>query len=927
MLQRRSSLTTCSDHDADSLEIEKSPQQSNVSGWKTNMKERQDSTYSKDGHYSPYDASRLKYPSSTPATSSLGTLLPDKMEDCGEVSHASDTRSVCSSKDIMGAAQVTIELLHGEVKMWEENARKLMIDMERLQKDLKKKSKNKKDLEMELSASRKESDDLKEEIQRLTTLVKQNDSRNLGFQIEEMDNVIKELKGEIKYHKELNHDLEVKLKKTQESNNDLVSILQKSKKKIEKQKMEITDLSMTSFQFQDTEKNSHVVEDSEEEDFSLIKEVLPEKMRKEFCHSDVDLSTNENAIRCLHEGIELQEFGNLELERQLMQEKQKSMESTIRLLQKTLDEKDQKIQTARRFMARTLEENEANWRNCLFEKEKQIINFEKKLHDGVNAFSNEISALTQRVQDLERNLTELESSDDEQNAVFGIEAENVQLSERILGLEAEVRHLNEEKVLTHLALENSENVVMSLQAEIKRMETINEAQKVDLKRMEESMQKTWIEAQEECSFLKVANLKLQATNDKLVKESKTLQTTNGELRMQSLELHDRYTVFESKLGESQIAFSGVLKLVEDLEYKFTSMLEEIALKEETINVDLDALLQESIKQDERFNIEERFLTHMYLEKTAEVVNLQREIEHLRDQISGIFDRHERIASTVVLDVYELCADKAMIEASLQEEQEKVKLYKAKLDNLRGEYAVKVQNYTEELAATWANHETLMANHEKVVVLLENSKSNEEKLKSIVRGLQEELKASELERLQAAEEISELEVQLQKTEMLQDELFTLKRSLYETEFENRRLEASYEMLSLEYDELKAKKISYMRRLSATEKVTSELEDCKRSKVELEEKILRLEWDLTMKEASSRNNAQLRYELAQMTRENDELREKKDSLQQQNQEYQKKVKALDENLKQKGVKQGQYIAKECSTSTTAHDDLKLLTGMNK
>lgn len=191
----------------------------------------------------------------------------------------------------------------------------------------------------------------------------------------------------------------------------------------------------------------------------------------------------------------------------------------------------------------------------------------------------------------------------------------------------------------------------------------------------------------------------------------------------------------------------------------------------------------------------------------------------------------------------------------------------------------------------------------------------------------ELKASELERLQATEEISELEVQLQQTEMLQDELFILKRSLYEAEFEYRRLEPSYQMLSLEYDELKAKKISYMRRLSTTEKVASELENCKRSKVELEEKNFRLEWDLTTKEASCRNNAQLKYELAQMTRENGELRKKKDSLQQENEEYQKKVIALEEKLKQEDVEQEQYIAEECSTSKPAQDDLKLLTGMYK
>jgi hypothetical protein len=343
-----------------------------------------------------------------------------------------------------------------------------------------------------------------------------------------------------------------------------------------------------------------------------------------------------------------------------------------------------------------------------------------------------------------------------------------------------------------------------------------------------------------------------------------------------------------------------MNLVEDLECKFTSMLEEIAFKEKTINVDLEALLQENIKQNERFIIEEKFLTQMYMEKATEVSNLQREVEQLTDQISDIFDRHKIIASNVVLVVYDLCSDKAMTEAALQEEQEKVKLYEAKLDNLRAEYEVTVHNYSKELAAMKENHETLMVNHEKVVVLLGKSKLNEEKLKGTVRGLEVELKVSELERLQATEEISELEVQLLKTEVLQNENFILKKSLYEAENEYRRLEASYQILSLEYDVMKAEKVSCMQRLLATEKVTSELDDCKLSKVELEDKIFQLEWNLTTKEASWRNNARLKYELAQATKENGELCKKKDSLQQENEDYQKKVKTLEEKLKQKEEK---------------------------
>ncbi|KAH1238172.1 hypothetical protein GmHk_08G022900 [Glycine max] len=86
---------------------------------------------------------------------------------------------------------------------------------------------------------------------------------------------------------------------------------------------------MNSLRFQDVEINRRVLEDSEEQDFSLSKEVLPDKMRKEFCHADADLGTYENEITCLHEGIELHEFWIWELEQQIMQEKQKNKEKRL----------------------------------------------------------------------------------------------------------------------------------------------------------------------------------------------------------------------------------------------------------------------------------------------------------------------------------------------------------------------------------------------------------------------------------------------------------------------------------------------------------------------------------------------------------------------------------------------------------------------
>ncbi|KAG4910843.1 hypothetical protein JHK87_056959 [Glycine soja] len=354
--------------------------------------------------------------------------------------------------------------------------------------------------------------------------------------------------------------------------------------------MEMADVSMNRLRLQDAEINSHVLEDSEEEDFSLSKEVLPQKMRKEFGHSDADLGTYGNAIRCLHEGIELQEFQSSELEHQLMQEKQKNMETltqrvhdveaefcekhgesrkdlinvtevffelykqlkllvenltglvgqmtltqnescfsiselskdagkidlkeltevilcTIILLKKSLETEATSLEydinsqdelNGRRIRDDNVFQNQV--RDCSQElrnihakllsdfppptkyqqveseetnklksgnmlgKEKSCPRYSKlELEAGAAYLQSEISSnhstdfpndmkfhdwtkdsQTLMSKHVVRNLS-FESSDDEDNALFGLKAENVQLSEKMLGLEAEMRHLIEEK--------------------------------------------------------------------------------------------------------------------------------------------------------------------------------------------------------------------------------------------------------------------------------------------------------------------------------------------------------------------------------------------------------------------------------------------------------------------------------------------------
>lgn len=150
-------------------------------------------------------------------------------------------------------------------------------------------------------------------------------------------------------------------------------------------------------------------------------------------------------------------------------------------------------------------------------------------------------------------------------------------------------------------------------------------------------------------------------------------------------------------------------------------------------------------------------------------------------------------------------------------------------------------------------------------MLEDVKGNEQKLENVIVRLELKLKATEYERQNLVEEVCCLQFQLHKTELLQYEVFTLKRSRCVEKKEKQRLEAS-QALSGDYEELKAKRISYVEKISNMEKAMSELEDCKRSKAVLEEKIMQLEWDLIAGDTLSSQVAELKNELGQIKRTN-------------------------------------------------------------
>ncbi|XP_057475215.1 uncharacterized protein LOC130763332 [Actinidia eriantha] len=1089
--------------------------------------------------------------------SGSGRHLQNQRNDSGQILHAiitSPLKSAGSSRNFLETAEVTIEELRAEARMWEQNARKLILDQELLMKEFADQSKQLANLDVAFSAARTESDGLKQEIEHLKILLeesmgKQKAPENLKFQSTDTDNIQKILEDEIKFQKQSNHDLALQLKKTQDSNLELVSVLQEMEETIEKQKVEIENWAMLKSESVDTAK-THSIGHDDNAEVNTSEDVSAEKMKKTSCDSDLEGSIVGHPITDLHTEFEQEDNWNVELQLQQLRESQKNLESTILHLEKTLEDKNHEIAIERDLKARTLQDCETEWRRKLTAKEEEIIILEAKLSKAFsdknservnfenrgdlnlnkeievlkevqelerdcneltnenlelllklkeaskdlptnstsfNSSSNEcpangslidsqsvsnfkyqicqfdkgppvdtehvynvnspynlkctelttdkelagtvfantvqvnklleakkilcednlqcseivirlvngnnvknklegdnlkkdalctcshgtnnlIKELESRVADLTKELLAKTSQIGELNAngdrllteeeiealrhhrsdletqisdlqkikeqaeenmeimqresdlivvrssteshvsdnkvlerksmelesvkcelelhVAQLEEENVNLSERISGLEAQLRYLTDKREASRLELQHSESCVMDLQADVRTLENEMEAQKVSMKHKTENMQKRWLEAQEECEYLKKANPKLQATAESLIEECSSLHKSNRELRQQKIELQERCTVLEEELKESRRRFSICSKKIEALEVKFSAILEEMSSKEMTLNSELDALHQQN----------KEYETLFLLAKADEVENLQKEVSDLPGQ----------------------------------EFHRNFKLSQNKLENIQMDSETKILALMTELAASKEDHETLVANHEKLLGLLEDVRSNEDKLKGTIDALELKLRSSEYGKFQLEEEVSHLKIQLQKIPPLHDEVLALKGSLYGTKFENERLQTSLELVSGDYEELKTRQISLLQKMASMEKATSELENCRRSKVALEEKILRMEGDLTASEALCSQDAELKNELGRIRRVNSQFQWKMKRLEEEKEEWMKSAQALEEELKQKKeVKQEHVVSSSdlllaepgsCSTDTSIGQEWK-------
>ncbi|KAC9936426.1 hypothetical protein E3N88_45055 [Mikania micrantha] len=852
---------------------------------------------------------------------------------------SSSMMNVSSSKNLLEAAEDTIEELRDEAKMWERNSQKLMLDLEILKEKFSDQSKILLGCQMELSAAMAERDGMKKEVDHVKMLmqesiVKQKETAESKstYNSESQNQLIKELENELKAHKESNLDLAQQLKRNQESNIELVGILQELEETTETQRVEIEELLVVKSTLTELEKsfNSNLVEtrslqlklqQMEESEKTLqanmliLEQALENKiidlenerisnnqtladLEKEYKHTlsikEEDINNmesklsernkvEENQTREIqqlkmkvseveHECGELTNE-NLELACQLEESKKliEDKDTVIKENQKLLEDYSLRIQELESLKV----EQEAQIADLENEKEELQENMEIALNESnitskcLDNLRNDLMVLSNSVDSqvsanklLERKATELEKARGEMELrLFEMEEENIKLLDCVSELECQLKHMKEQYEIRQLELEKSGSERLNLQIEVKKLQNV---------------EKLLLNAQEECEYVKFEKQKLQESAENLTEECNTLQKSYEDMTKRKAELDDQVTHLEIELTGARENLVVSSTRVADLEEKYSSMLEEYVFKEKSLSSHLDELNQENWKLKEKITMEESLLNQMYLEKTAEIEYFQNEVENLKEEISRLYDQKTKLTS-----------EKSNLESCLKELHSRTESTENELQTVREESELRIQDLTTELAAMKQNHKKLMTDHEKKSKLLTGFRMREERKKTMENDLELKLTISEYERQQLIEESADLKDKLHKTLNLENELLDYKQKLDKLKSEKSNLEAALHSVSSSFEELKAEKMSFAEKIS-------EYEDCKHQRSALEEKLIRLEGDLTIKNASSSQDADMKNEISRIKSANLQYQLKIQQLEREKGEFLKKFSALEEDL---------------------------------
>lgn len=575
-----------------------------------------------------------------------------------------------------GDDDATVQELEAEAKMWEQNARKLDADIERLRDELSHQNLSVTKVNMELASSRLECQDLIREIEQLKSLLeesdrKQNAAEELEFQELGLKNIHKEMEDEIRFLKEENEHLFQQLNKTQESNIELISILHEMEETIEKHRIEIESL---------TANKSNAANDDQmlslQCEISFLESAFQEKAIEIKIEEDLRNRVLKEFVLGCNEALAEKEHRIMSLEAALYVDGRKGMKQLkekVRGLEvdcNELTEENLELLYELNEFRMDVTKSTSNFESEILQEE--MVDFEDMESigkDGIfvsESSSKSVSEAMLITSNLGSHFFDDKIYENNQNELMkllsDVQQENIYLLQRVSGLEAQLRYFTDESETSRLELQNSESIVRILEDQIKELEEENEAQKVREKVKVYEMEKKWLEAEEARLSLGEVNIRLQSTTENLMEEYNSLQEFNVELREQKLSLQSRCMDLESKARTFQDCCCKYAKSMGNLREKSSQKLEnsvfqsdeeenlmimfrsvmECESKLKSIINELDSKLE--LSEGERLRLaEENSLLQMRLEKVAQ---LQKEVLALRVTVQETRSENQKLEASL-----------------------------------------------------------------------------------------------------------------------------------------------------------------------------------------------------------------------------------------------------------------------------------------
>ncbi|KAH8505728.1 hypothetical protein H0E87_012805 [Populus deltoides] len=570
-------------------------------------------------------SSQKSYPIGNPSESNHSSFksritLPENLsqEDTQEFA-TSSLRISGSSKSLLETAEDTIEDLRNEAKMWERNARKLMLDMEILRKEYSEQSKNQANMYMELSAACAERDGLQKEVEQLKLLLEKSTAKPAALEDYKFqdEGAVKELENDVMFQRESNANLSLQLKRSQESNAELVSVLQELEETIEKQKDEIDNLSALQAKFSDME----------------------------------------NSIQ-----MNLEKNRNLILHTQQLQESEKILQAKVQALEQDLEDKNRSIENES-MNNRNFLDMETEYKCKLTAKEKEIVSLKAKLSESLNErhYSTKMESITRG----------------DENLIREIEALKVKLQE----LESDCQELTDENL--ELLLKLKETKESSTDGVLSSTSFMSEGngQESQMDKLEEKMKKKLlreIENDHNLSIQQIESLKSQlevevtelnmelgaklAEIERLKVSLLSKEDENGNLQRYQRELEAKLSVLQNEKGQMEermeivtrggdIATKCLNDLRKDLMVLSSSVdshvsankiLErrssELASAKQELEIRLSELKQENEELSSHITVLEGQVTQLTDERKStklELENSKTQVQILQDQVSRL----------------------------------------------------------------------------------------------------------------------------------------------------------------------------------------------------------------------------------------------------------------------------------------------------